>query len=83
MCVSSCVPVCVSLVVYLLLAGSLHLSQLGVHELLHRLDLRPHLLLGRLQLVLQLADQRLAAAAVQRGLGMQEVPGRRSTPDRK
>ena len=64
-----------SVLVYLLLAVPLHLAQLGVHEVLHRLYLRPHLLLGGLQLVLQLADQRLAAAAVQRGLGPQEAPG--------
>lgn len=54
---------------YLMFVLAVQLSHLVVHQVLHRVDLRLHLLLGGLQLVLQLVDQRLTATAVDRGLG--------------
>lgn len=53
---------------------AVQLSHLVVHQVLHRVDLRLHLLLGGLQLVLQLDDQRLTAAAIDRRLGHRNKP---------
>lgn len=53
---------------HLMLVLAVHLSQLAVHQVLHSVNLRLHLLFRGLELVLQFADQRFAAAAVQRSL---------------
>jgi len=58
----------VSLARYLVLVPAVQLAQLAVHQVLHRVDLRLHLLLGGLQPVLQFTNERFAAAAVQRRL---------------
>lgn len=57
---------------HLVFVLAVQLPHLAVHQLLHGVELRLHLLFGGLQLVLQFVDEGFTTAAIEWGLAWEQ-----------